>query len=396
MRIAIIVTDLTPPRIGGISKVATSLAEHLVKLDNEVVVYTLERTATLHKDKAYDVVPVHPRGMIYRDYPVVSFSISAFKKVLEDHRKKPFDVSHAMNFNNFGLTFYRKRMTREGLAHVSTAFETTQMEIRAKWKDFLERPGLHNFAQIVMESFLAPWQRSYIGWANAICTEDQETRDELQKMGIRQNRVTLIPSGVELSDYIGFTSSPPTEASYWLCPGRVDPRKGNPTLIRAYANLINLGVSLPSLIFVGGGRGDHLQGMRDLSLELGMNERISFTGKVDDLRPWYQHAKAVLLPSLSEGIPITLQEAMAFDKKILCSSLKGTYAFASEVPSVSWAEPGSVESWSRALEELSASDKGHGQGVGSSFMRDYDWSKVAESYLRLYEQAMSGLKSTVK
>ena len=45
-----------------------------------------------------------------------------------------------MNFNNYGMTFHRKAMTQMGLAHVSTGFETTQMEIAAKWKEFRVDP----------------------------------------------------------------------------------------------------------------------------------------------------------------------------------------------------------------------------------------------------------------
>jgi glycosyltransferase involved in cell wall biosynthesis len=396
LRIALIVTDLSPPRIGGISKVATSLAENLGNSGHEVVVYTLERSASLHEGKSYQVIPVRPRWMLYSDYPVVSFSLSAFKRVLEDHRKEAFDVSHAMNFNNFALTFYRRSMSKEGLAHVSTAFETTQMEIRAKWKDFLEKPGIHNLAQIVMECLLAPWQRSYIGWGDAICTEDEETREGLAEMGIPPENVDLIPSGVQLSDYLGFDSPSPQKGLYWLCPGRVDPRKGNPTLIRAYAKLVNSGALPPPLFFVGGGRGDHLQGMRTLSHELGVDGQIHFTGKVDDLRPWYQHAQAVLLPSLSEGIPITLQEALAFNQKIVCSKLKGTYAFASQVSSIKWAEPGSQENWQQALSALLRSGESSIKGEGQKFMKDHDWPKVAKRYLKLYEKAIQKLKAFAK
>jgi len=370
--------------------VATSLAEHLSKAGHEVVVFTLERTAVLHGDRPYRVVAVRPRGMLYPDYPVVSFSLSAFRALMSEHRRAPFDVSHAMNFNNFGLTFFRRAMTREGLAHVSTAFETTQMEIRAKWKDFLERPGLHNLAQIIMECLLAPWQRSYIGWADAICTEDEETREGLRKMGIAQSEVTLIPSGVELSDYLGFTSDPPMEGGpYWLCPGRVDPRKGNPTLIRAYARLMASGAKPPRLVLAGGGRGDHLESMKKLAVDLGLGDAIHFTGKVEDLRPWYQHARAVLLPSLSEGIPITLQEALAFDKRIVCSRLKGTYAYAGQVSSIRWAEPGSVESWEKALVDLMCPDGYAPTGEGPAFVAEDDWGKVAQRYLSLYEKAIN-------
>ena len=132
-----------------------------------------------------------------------------------------------MNFNNFGLTFYRREMTRLGLGHVSTGFETTQMELAAKWREFLSSPSLHNFAQIAMEAWLAPWQVSYIGWGDVITTEDVETKSNFEKMGLRGSKIELIPSGVELKEIKDFQlsgqlsgqNSLESGTKVLLCPG---------------------------------------------------------------------------------------------------------------------------------------------------------------------------------
>ncbi|MBF0243965.1 MAG: glycosyltransferase, partial [Planctomycetes bacterium] len=164
MRIALLVTDLTPPRMGGISRVATELACRLTEKGHEIDVFCLPRTAKCFPARErLRLIPVAPRLCLYAEYPVLSFSLAAFRALHREQGVRPYDVSHAMNFNNYGLTFWRSRLKKLGLAHVSSGYETTGMEIRAKAKEFLRSPTLHLLGQILMESYLAPWQRSYIG-----------------------------------------------------------------------------------------------------------------------------------------------------------------------------------------------------------------------------------------
>lgn len=379
---------------------ATSLAENLVALGHEVDVFCLERSAKHHENQLYSVVPVIPRWKMYDEYPVVSFSMAAFRLLLTRHKARPYDVSHAMNFNNFGLTFYRREMTRLGLGHVSTGFETTQMELAAKWREFLSSPSLHNFAQIAMEAWLAPWQVSYIGWGDVITTEDVETKSNFEKMGLRGSKIELIPSGVELKEIKDFQlsgqlsgqNSLESGTKVLLCPGRVDPRKGSQYLLRAFAELkddLNGWV----LIFAGGGRGSYLDMMRAKAKELNLSDRVKFLGRVEDLKPHYLACDAVAIPSLSEGIPITLQDALAFGKPIWCSKLKGTHHWAKHLPSIRWCEAGDVSSWVNSLRKLSDWDKRDVSweeeqcGEGQIWMDQYDWRGVAGAYAKAYERA---------
>lgn len=394
MRIALLVTDLTPPRIGGISKVATELAKHLSGQGHDVEVFCLARSEPDHRNKGYRIQVVTPKWMLYKEYPVMSFSLSAFRAMLKRHEEQPFDVSHAMNFNNYGLTFWRKRMSQAKLAHVSTGFETTQMEIAAKWKEFKSRPTIHNFAQILMECYLAPWQRTYLGWGDWVTTEDIETREGLVKMGIPEQKIQCIPSGIDLSS-IQRCKQNPSQPNPWLnlrrvllCPGRVDPRKGSQYLLRAFAQVQTEFDGL-GLVFAGGGRGDYIKSMQSMISELGLEEKVLLTGRVDDLSPFYQNCEMVVIPSLSEGIPITLQEALAFEKPVLCSRLKGTYDYAKELPSVRWAEPAQVESLAAELRKMLREPLGSDCiRRGFEFIQQADWSKVAEVYAEAYSKAI--------
>ena len=398
MRIALLVTDLTPPRIGGISKVATSLAEHFTKMGHEVEVFCLERNLVHHQQQKFKLQGVKPKWIFYRDYPVVAFSLQAFKDLLKRHKVKPFDISHAMNFNNIGMIPQYLNFKKARLVHVSTGFETTQMEIKAKWSEFLSKPNFHNLAQIAMESLLAPWQRAYIGWASAITTEDSETERQFIKMGLDSQKIHRIPSGVDyaaLSTYKtppGFHLPMSPTAKMILCPGRVDPRKGCQYLLRAFARVADSLVGT-ELVFAGGGRGSYLEDMQKMAVSLGLSGRVHFTGKVDDLRPFYACAHAVVLPSLSEGIPITLQEALVFKKPVLCSKLEGTYAWAKDLKSIVWAPPADIVALSKGLQTVMLEPAFDDLNASAQWMKNFDWAEVAKAYLAVYEWALQQQKT---
>ena len=62
---------------------------------------------------------------------------------------------------------------------------------------------------------------------------------------------------------------------------------------------------------------------------------MTLTGIVPSLFPYYADCDLVVIPSLSEGIPITLQEALAFSKPVLCSKLLGTYEYGKSLKTIS-------------------------------------------------------------
>lgn len=398
MRIALLVTDLSPPRMGGISKVSTELLRQFCRKGHEVAVFCLPRTArSFEAPGGCELIPVELDWCLYREYPVVRFSLRAFRKLAQEHRRKPFDVSHAMNFNNYGYPFWRRSLRAEGLAHVATGFETTGMEIRAKWREWRSTPSLHCLGQIVMESYLAPWQRAYIGWADAITTEDVETRREFMAMGLDGKNIHLIPSGVDVESLLGEVVEERTLSELkalgsplLLCPGRVDSRKGTQYLIRAFARF-KAGQPRAHLMLAGGGRGDYVERMRRLAQEEGLGSSVTFTGVVKTLVPFYRACDGVVIPSLSEGIPITLQEALVFSKPVLCSRLAGTFDYARGCPAVLWAEPGDVESLSRGMEGFVGSVTAESLKQASEWIRGDDWSHVADRYLQVYEKARQKL-----
>ena len=111
-----------------------------------------------------------------------------------------------------------------------------------------------------------------------------------------------------------------TLGEYLLAVGRLTPEKGFEYLIEA-AN------RLPQVTqVVIAGASDHDSTYRDMLERLDTGKKVIFTGFTtgEDLRQLYSHARCFVLPSVNEGFPMVMLEAMAYGLPILCSDIPGT------------------------------------------------------------------------
>ena len=90
--------------------------------------------------------------------------------------------------------------------------------------------------------------------------------------------------------------------------GTLQPRKNIPTLIDAFSQLPDQSIHL---VLVGG-KGWLYDDIFARVAELGMSNRVHFTGYVaDDALPlWYQSAAMLVFPSVYEGFGLPVVEAM--------------------------------------------------------------------------------------
>lgn len=91
-----------------------------------------------------------------------------------------------------------------------------------------------------------------------------------------------------------------------LSVGRLSVEKGHRYLIEAFADIDFRGWRLQLL-----GDGPQRKNLRELSVDLGIKESVIFEGFQSDLDFYMQKAKIFVLPSLIEGFPNALVEAMA-------------------------------------------------------------------------------------
>lgn len=106
-----------------------------------------------------------------------------------------------------------------------------------------------------------------------------------------------------------------------LTVGRYAPEKNQQGVIEALAAA---GDDLSSVHAVLVGWGDREDALRRSARELGVADRVTVTGRVPSVEAYYAAADAFVLPSTTEGLSVTLLEAMAADLPVVATDVAGT------------------------------------------------------------------------
>ena len=166
------------------------------------------------------------------------------------------------------------------------------------------------------------------------------------------------PGSTESDDSAGATPG----TARILCVGRLTSAKGQALLIRAVAELSRRRLPVEA-VFVGDGPTRAI--LQELAQSLGIGERVVFTGSVgqDTIRSQYAAADLFCLPSLAEGVPVVLMEAMAMGLPVVTTRIMGTPELVDDGVSGLLVSPGRVDELARALAELiSAPDRREAMG----------------------------------
>ena len=146
---------------------------------------------------------------------------------------------------------------------------------------------------------------------------------QMEKCGALDKSV-YIPNGIDPVTRSGATSFLEqhgiTPGNYLLAVGRLTPEKGLEYLVEAANRLPQV-----SQVVIAGAS-DHDSTYRELLGKMDTDKKVIFTGFTtgEDLRQLYSHARCFVLPSVNEGFPMVMLEAMAYGLPIVCSDIPGT------------------------------------------------------------------------
>jgi D-inositol-3-phosphate glycosyltransferase len=219
------------------------------------------------------------------------------------------------------------------------------------------------------------------------------------------SKIAIIPPGV---DTCHFYPIPVDEARQFiglrpedrmiLFVGRIEPLKGLDTLIRAVASLRPSDCCEPVHLAVIGGDPDaspedmtaEMARIQQLCDELCMVKMVAFLGKrgQDTLPYYYSAAEVLVMPSHYESFGMVALEAMACGTPVIASQVGGLaflvqdgvtgYTVPADDPDVLCEKLTLIlvnESLRRRLGDAAA-----------DYAQNYDWEKIAQQILRIYEE----------
>ena len=181
----------------------------------------------------------------------------------------------------------------------------------------------------------------------------------------------FIPNGVEqpeLSTSTGYVEKWGLEdAKYLLAVGRITPEKGFDILINAF-----LSIETKYKLVIAGKTETEKNYFKQLT-DLIDKQRVIFTGYVygEELSQLYTHAALFVMPSISEGFPLVLLEAMSYRLPLIVSDIPATRLIA--LPPECYFTVGNVNALKEKLIFFLQGSK-----RVTYDLSPFDWDKIAE------------------
>ncbi|MCS7124306.1 MAG: glycosyltransferase family 4 protein [Candidatus Bathyarchaeota archaeon] len=392
---------LTPeylPLIGGTGSYVYYLARNLARLENLVYVITKNSQENVKGEQPSGKVKVLRIKTI--KIPLLEsalFYVHSSKKLMEVSGKFPIEVVHV----NLPLVPSFAVPKNLGEALVTTVHTTWKSEGDAlKHEPFL---GLNGNEKIVrsFNSLLRFFEHKLLERSDKIIAVSTHTKMELlEHYDVSANKVHVIYNGVDINKFkptdekdkvkreMGFVDD-----KVVLYVGRLYRRKGLRTLLKAVPFILR---KIKDVKFVISGKGfrNEEKELRVLASKLKVEKNVFFLGYTPDdkLPKLYQAAEVFVLPSVYEGMPFTLLEALASGLPVVATNVGG-------IPEVvnhgengllvkSQDLQGLVEGILYLLENP---DFAHEMGLSGrkTVEKNFSWQKVARQVLEVYNEVLA-------
>ena len=388
MKILMLTWEYPPRIVGGIARVVHDLSKRLIKDGHEVTVVTYRDSADVpeyENDKGVNVYRVdnymiHPNNFI--DW-ILQLNFNLVSKATEIINKEgDFDVIHAHDW--LVANAAKTLKNAYGIPVVATIHAT----------EAGRNSGIHNDTQRYIND--TEWMLTYE--ASEVIVNSNYMKNELQRLfGLPYEKINVIPNGVNLSNFAGVERDYNFRRQYAmdnekiiLFVGRLVYEKGVQHLIAAMPKILS---NYHDAKLIISGRGGMMDELRQEASNLGLNNKIYFTGYLDSkqVQKMYKCADVAVFPSTYEpfgivalesmlaGVPTVVSDVGGLDE-IITHGVDGMKAYAGNANSIA----DSVTALLYDHQLASNVSKKARQKVKEQF----NWEKIAQDTYFTYEKAV--------
>jgi len=376
--------------VGGAQEVVRSLVPALQRAGAGMAVATL-RDGPLRKPLEEAGVPVtvirgrsrslagDPRAVgelrrIYRD----------LAQIVDEHRSEVVQT-HLMRSLDFLALALRQRPSRPS---VIWTFHNARLDLRAD-----QLPGRRWLLRPKRAGYRGLYRRASRAAAALVAVSDDVARAIDDDLGPAPGRLVTIPNGVEMDRYgagpdrsLRREMGVPEAAPMVICVAKMLEQKGHRHLVDALAASSRAEGEPIHVALLGDG--PLRQAIVSQAREAGVADRIHLLGTRPDVPRLLAAADVFVLPSLWEGLPMALLEAMAAGLPVIATSVSGTRQVVEDGRTGLLVAPGDSTELASAMQRLVADRPLRARlgAAGRNHVRaEFSVDRQAQRHLALYQ-----------
>lgn len=373
------------------------LSLNLARLGCEVHVLGLSKNLKVKRVVPHDGVIFHcfPDHLkVGRSLRLQSFLRKMAKEILTLSKPQKFDVVHGQGSSAGAVAFARVLgLKSKCVGTIHTVGFDEQMETAYDyWRRGFYMSGLYTILSAPPPIIMLYGKLVYNQMDVNISVSEYNRRRASLIYKIPLDKIIIIPSAVNSGFLCGISSKEAESGSSYpmiLYVGRLAPRKGVHYLLQAMPHIIK-NFSKARLVVVGEGPLEHY--LKDLSRRLRLQNSVTFLGYVSDeeIRQLFAVANVVVVPSVFEGCPLVLLEAMAAGKPVVASAVQAIPEVVKHGFSGLLVKPSNIHEIEHAVVRLLKDESLAnylGENARRTIIKDYTWEKTARRTLEVYEKS---------
>lgn len=220
-------------------------------------------------------------------------------------------------------------------------------------------------------------------------------KSEILDSRIPKSKISVINNGIDMSRFTGvrninlrgeFKIDPSCKVVGTI--GRLSKEKGHSYLLQAAKEVLK---RFPDTVFWIVGDGTLKEKLKDQTKAIGLEDKVVFTGFRRDIPEILSSMDVFVLPSLMEGLPMVLLEAMAARKPVIATEVGEIPKILEQGKLAVLVKPKDVRGLAEAIVSvLEAENKINGitQNSYNKVKDNYSSEKMADKYFEVYQEIL--------
>lgn len=190
-------------------------------------------------------------------------------------------------------------------------------------KDPVKVHTVHTIAPMEFGKIHRTFQRFAFKFLNVIPVAiSSSIRESIAKeYRIPNSKIPIVLNGIDVSKFSTDLKEHPSISEFTLINvASFNKWKNQFLLLKAFYRVL---LKYPDLKLIFVGDGNEKRNIKNKAIEMGIENRITFTGITNDVRSYLQKAHVFILSSTFEGLPLTVLEAYAAGLPVISTAVGG-------------------------------------------------------------------------